>query len=73
MPQGSPRGNAKEAGVGNVGNTEKSHRVLVALGLVVCHRFRSRAKSEGSRTSRLTASSAAAGRAPAGNCNTVAR
>src|SRR5215469_7370494 len=31
------------------------------------------AKSEGSRTSRLTASSAAAGRAPAGNCNTVAR
>src|SRR6516162_6170031 len=30
-------------------------------------------KSEGSRTSRLTASSAAAGCALAGNCNTVAR
>src|SRR5215467_14466567 len=30
VPMCSPRGNAKEAGVGNVGNIEESHRSLVA-------------------------------------------
>jgi hypothetical protein len=54
---------------GNVGNIEKSHRALVALSQHVSVQ----AKSEGSRTSRLTASPAAAGCAPIGNCNTVAR
>ena len=48
---------------------EKSHRALVALSQYVSVQ----AKSEGSRTSRLTASPAAAGCAPIGNCNTVAR
>jgi hypothetical protein len=57
--------------VGNGCNIEKSHRVLVALGLAVCPPVQ--AKSEGSRTSRLTAFSAAAGCAAIGNCNTVAR
>ena len=38
VPMCSP-GNSKEAGVGNVGNIEKSHRSLVALGLAVCRRF----------------------------------
>src|SRR5262249_31482757 len=46
MPQG-PRRNA-EAGVGNVGNIEKSHLALVALSQYVSVQ----AKSEGSRTSR---------------------
>src|SRR6516165_3452213 len=48
---------------------EKSHRALVALSQYVSVQ----AKSEGSRTSRLTASPAATGCAPIGNCNTVAR
>src|SRR5262252_9628734 len=65
--QGSPA--QCEAGVGNVGNIEKSHRALVALGLAISVQT----KSEGSRTSRLTASPAVTGCAPIGNCNTVAR
>ena len=67
MPQGSPA--QCEAGVGNVGDIEKSHRALAALSQYVSVQ----AKSEGSRTSRLTASPAATGCAPIGNCNTVAR
>src|SRR5262245_54229353 len=48
---------------------EKSHRALAALSQYVSVQ----AKSEGSRTSRLTASPAASACAPIGNCNTVAR
>ena len=55
--------------VGNGSNIEKRHRALVALGLTVSVQ----AKSEGSRTSRLTASPAVTGCAPIGNCNTIAR
>ena len=49
MPQGSPA--QCEAGVGNVGDIEKSHRALVALSQYVSVQ----ANSEGSRASRLTA------------------
>src|SRR6516225_10091179 len=46
-----------------------SHRALVALSQYVSVQ----ANSEGSRASRLTASPAATGCAPIGNCNTIAR
>jgi TRAP-type transport system periplasmic protein len=66
--QGSP-GQCEGSGSRTVSNIEKSHR---SWWLSVMHPP-VQAKSEGSRTSRVAASPAAAGCTAIGNCNTVAR